>query len=64
MSWTDNNGVLSSFRDDTDSLLNINPNDGEAVKYDCSFQTIDGEGLVLTTQLRDSVGDIVVDACD
>ena len=62
-SWT-LDGVLFSFDDDKDSLLILNPANGDAIRYDCSFQTIDCEGLVFTTQFRDSFGAIVVDACD
>ncbi len=62
-SWTAN-GVLFSFSDDSDALMIVNPATGEAVEYVCSFQTIDCEGLVFTTQFRDSFGEIVVDACD
>jgi hypothetical protein len=62
-SWSEN-GVLFGFDDDTDSLLIFNPSTGESRKVEASFQTIDCEGLVFTTQFRDAYGEIVVDACD
>lgn len=62
-SWTVN-GILFGFDDDKDALMIINPANGDTVRYNCAFQTIDCEGMVFTTQFRDSYGEIVVDACD
>jgi hypothetical protein len=61
--WT-KNGVLFSFSDDDDALLILDPKTGDAVEYTCSFQTIDCEGLVFSTQFRDAHGAIVAEACD
>jgi hypothetical protein len=61
--WTAN-GILFGFDDDVDSLLILNPADGDTRKIACSFQTIDCEGMVFTTQWRDAHGAIVADACD
>ncbi|MHC4209517.1 MAG: hypothetical protein ACYTE6_15965 [Planctomycetota bacterium] len=61
--WTDN-GALFGFDDDTDSLLILNPSNGDSQKIPCAFQTIDCEGMVFTTLFRDSHGVIVADACD
>jgi hypothetical protein len=61
--WT-KNGVLFSFSDDDDALLILDPKTGDAVEYTCSFQTIDCEGLVFSTQFRDAHGAIVAEGCD
>ncbi|MHC4216874.1 MAG: hypothetical protein ACYSU7_00305 [Planctomycetota bacterium] len=61
--WTAN-GALFGFDDDADSLLILNPADGDSRKIDCAFQTIDCEGMVFTTRFRDAFGAIVVEACD
>ncbi len=62
-SWT-MAGILFGFADDEDALLIINADNGNAVEWDCSFRTIDCEGLVFTTDLRDPFGPIVASACD
>jgi hypothetical protein len=61
--WT-KDGILFGFSDDDDALLILDPKSGEAVKYACSFQTIDCEGLVFTTLARDAYGEVVVEVCD
>lgn len=45
-------------------MYDIDADSGEAVKYDCSFATIDCEGLVFTTPNCDAFGATVVEACD
>ena len=62
-SWTQD-GALFGFDDNTDSFLVINPQTGASIRIVTSFQTMDAEGLVFTTLLRDSYGEVVVDACD
>ncbi len=62
-SWT-MAGVLFGFADDQDALLIINAATGKAVEWECSFKTIDCEGLVFTTNLRDPFGPIVASPCD
>ncbi|MHC4421680.1 MAG: hypothetical protein ACYS1E_13920 [Planctomycetota bacterium] len=57
-SWT-MDGVLFGFADDQDALLIMNAGTGEVVQWECSFQTIDCEGLVFTTEMRDPWGPIV-----
>ena len=52
-------GVLFGFADDEDALLIINAQNGQSVQWECSFQTIDCEGLVFTTQTSDPWGPIV-----
>jgi hypothetical protein len=61
--WTDK-GVLFAFSDYEDALYIINPQTAEGREYNCSFKALDCEGLVFTTQFRDSYGEIVVHACD
>jgi hypothetical protein len=61
--WTQN-GILFGFDDDTDSLLILNPANGDSQRIICSFQTIDCEGMVFTTKWRDAHGAIVAEACD
>jgi hypothetical protein len=62
-SWTQD-GILFGFDDDADAFLIIDSHTGHAVQWVCSFQTIDCEGLVFTTQQRDPFGPIVASACD
>jgi hypothetical protein len=62
-SWT-MVGVLFGFADDEDALLIINAETAESVRWECSFRTIDCEGLVFTTQQRDPFGPIVAGAGD
>jgi hypothetical protein len=62
-SWT-MAGVLFGFDDDADALLIINAQNGHHVQWECSFQTIDCEGLVFTTELSDPFGPIVNTAGD
>jgi hypothetical protein len=42
----------------------INPADGDAVDYDCTFSTVDCEGLVFTTKWSDPFGQVVADPHD
>ncbi|MHC5006700.1 MAG: hypothetical protein ACYTGF_04990 [Planctomycetota bacterium] len=62
-SWT-MSGVLFGFADDQDALLIINAQNGQSVRWECSFQTVDCEGLVFTTQTSDPWGPIVATAGD
>jgi hypothetical protein len=62
-SWT-MNGILFGFDDDADAFLIINADDGDAIRYECAFQTIDCEGLVFTTRTRDTYGAVLADGCD
>ena len=62
-SWTAN-GALIAFSEKTDSLIILNPANGQAKVLTTSFDAIECEGLVFTTQIRDSYGAIVVNACD
>ncbi|MHC4591035.1 MAG: hypothetical protein ACYTAQ_17395, partial [Planctomycetota bacterium] len=62
-SWT-MAGILFGFADDEDALLIINAETAESVRWECSFRTIDCEGLVFTTQQRDPFGPIVASAGD
>ncbi len=62
-SWT-TNGILFGFSDDEDALLIMDPDSGDAVKYPCSFATVDCEGLVFTTRIRDAFGEVVSEPCD
>ncbi|MHC4217151.1 MAG: hypothetical protein ACYSU7_01725 [Planctomycetota bacterium] len=62
-SWT-MSGVLFGFADDEDALLIIHANSGNTVQWECSFQTIDCEGLVFTTRAVDPYGPIVNTAGD
>jgi hypothetical protein len=62
-SWT-MDGVLFGFADDQDALLITNASTGEVVQWECSFQTIDCEGLVFTTETSDPWGPIVNTAGD
>ena len=56
-------GLYTLIVFDMPSLL-----DGDTVanyqQYDCSFDTVDCEGLVFMTELQDPYGKIVVDAFD
>ena len=61
--WT-SDGILFAFSDSKDALVVLDPESGAAVEVFVAFQTIDCEGLVFTTRLRDSYGAVVVDACD
>jgi hypothetical protein len=62
-SWT-MSGVLFGFADDQDALLIINAQNGQAVQWECSFQTIDCEGLVFTTRTSDPWGAVVATVGD
>jgi hypothetical protein len=62
-SWT-MAGVLFGFADDEDALLIMNAETAQSRRWECSFQTIDCEGLAFTTKTRDPFGPIVADACD
>ncbi|MHC4304129.1 MAG: hypothetical protein ACYS15_00510 [Planctomycetota bacterium] len=62
-SWT-MSGVLFGFADDDDALLIINAQNADNVQWQCSFQTINCEGLVFTTQAADPYGPIVNTAGD
>ncbi len=62
-SWTAS-GVLFGFAGDEEALLIINANNGHIVQWECSFQTIDCEGLVFTTNSADPYGPIVNTAGD
>ena len=57
-SWTED-GVLFGFSDNYDALLIIDASTGHSVKWNCSFATIDCEGLVFTTHQRDLWGTII-----
>ncbi len=57
-SWT-MGGVLFGFSDDQDALLIIHATNADSVQWECSFQTIDCEGLVFTTVIRDPYGPVV-----
>jgi len=68
--WT-NQGALFGFSDNLDVLVVFNVAsllDGDTVadyqQYNCSFDTVDCEGIVFMTQLQDPYGKIVVEACD
>lgn len=62
-SWTVN-GALIAFSEKKDALIVLNPANGQAKELSTSFDAIECEGLVFTTQIRDSYGAIVVNACD
>ncbi len=55
--WTDD-GILFSFSDTDDALLILNPEDGAAIEYQCSFNTIDCEGMVFVTKRTDIFGQV------
>jgi len=57
-SWT-MDGVLFGFADNQDALLIMNAGTAQVVQWECSFQTIDCEGLVFTTETSDPWGPIV-----
>lgn len=57
-SWT-MGGIMFGFSGDQDALLIIHAADADSVQWECSFQTIDCEGLVFTTVTRDPFGPIV-----
>jgi hypothetical protein len=61
--WTQD-GLLVGFDDDLDGLLIIDPATADAVRYSCSFASIDVEGIVFTTQSKDPYGRIVADPHD
>lgn len=61
--WT-KDGALFGFDDDSDTLCVINPATGQAKAVPSSFATVDCEGLVMTTLLRDSYGEIVTKPFD
>jgi len=61
--WT-KDGALFGFDDDSDTLMVLNPATGQAKGIPCTFATVDCEGLVFTTKLKDLYGAVVVDACD
>ncbi len=46
-------GVLIGFSDGYDMLMIINPNNGDAVEFPGTFQTLDCEGLVFVTARND-----------
>lgn len=62
-SWTAN-GALFAFSDDRNALLVLNPTGNTVAEYNCSFVTVDCEGLVFLTQASDPFGKVVVDAHD
>ncbi len=64
--WTAN-GAMFSFADDADTLLVMNsntdpaaPDAAQAVRYDCSFVTVDCEGLIFFTLRTDPRRPIVM----
>ena len=61
--WTAN-GLLLAFDDDSDALMLVNPANGDAVNYNCSFTTVDCEGLVFTTKNSDPYGRVVATPAD
>ena len=50
--WTAD-GILFAFDDDSDALLIVDPAGSGAVAWDCSFATIDCEGLIFVTTRTD-----------
>jgi len=61
--WTAN-GVLFGFDDDSNALMLMDPATGKAVDYNCSFSTVDCEGLIFTTKNSDPYGRIIASPCD
>ncbi len=61
--WTAS-GTLFSFDDNSDSLLVVNPNDGQAFEYLSSFTAIDCEGIEFMSVNNDPFGKIMVDPHD
>jgi hypothetical protein len=57
-SWT-MSGVLFGYAGDQNALLIINAQNGQSVQWECSFQTVDCEGMVFTTQKADPWGPVV-----
>ena len=65
-SWTQN-GALFSFSDNINKLLVYDIGSGNPIgimEYDCSFVTVDCEGLVFMTKNRDPYGALSIDARD
>ena len=58
------NGALFSFADGSNQFLIVNPATGAARVFDCAFEMIDCEGLVLMTELTDPYGKITVNPHD
>ena len=56
--WT-LDGMLIAFSDANNELLMMNPSNGDARSFPCSFNTIDCEGLVVTTRMRDPYGILI-----
>jgi hypothetical protein len=52
-------GVMFGFSSGEDSLVIMNADNGNNVQWECSFQTIDCEGLVFTTKAADPYGPIL-----
>ncbi len=52
-------GMLIAFSDANNELLMMNPSTGDARSFPCSFNTIDCEGLVVTTRMRDPYGILI-----
>lgn len=52
-------GMLIAFSDTNNELLMMNSSTGDARSYPCSFNTIDCEGLVVTTRKRDPYGVVI-----
>ena len=57
--WT-MNGILFGFSEPSDALLIIDASTGAAVKWPGFFDSINCQGLVFTTQLRDPYQPILV----
>ena len=61
--WTAG-GVLFGYSDSANSMVIINPANGQAVAYECAIDWNDFEGIVFMTELRDPFGPIVASVGD
>lgn len=56
--WDASRGVLFGFSDNADALVVLNAETGQAVEHETAFATVDCEGLVFLTRLRDPYDEV------